>query len=124
MEESFAENQKHQKAAKPVCSVSANTVENASFTLNAGPVLSRFDRFFLIGRHAKGGPALRLLTNANLRLCVALARGPVFFYVILRDKMIIKFFQRSRKMQCKVALIPPSNYTKTLIYKDLGIQMI
>jgi len=34
MEESFAENQKHQRAAKPVCSVNTNTVKNASFTLN------------------------------------------------------------------------------------------
>jgi len=32
MEESFAENHKHQRDAKPVCSV--NTVKNASFTLN------------------------------------------------------------------------------------------
>ena len=34
MEESFAENQKHQQAAKPVCSVKTNTVKSASFTLN------------------------------------------------------------------------------------------
>jgi len=34
MEESFAENQKHQRAAKPVCYVNTNTVKNASFTLN------------------------------------------------------------------------------------------
>jgi len=33
MEESFAENQKHQRAAKPVCSVKTNTVKNANFTL-------------------------------------------------------------------------------------------
>jgi len=34
MEDSFAENRKHQRAANPVCSVSTNTVKNASFTLN------------------------------------------------------------------------------------------
>jgi len=34
MEESFAENQKQRRAAKPVCSVNTNTVRNASFTLN------------------------------------------------------------------------------------------
>jgi len=34
MEESFAENQKHQRAAKPVCSVNTNMVKNASFILN------------------------------------------------------------------------------------------
>jgi len=34
MEESFAENQKHQRAAKAVCGVNTNTVKNASFTLN------------------------------------------------------------------------------------------
>jgi len=33
IEESFAENQKHQQAAKPVCSVNTNTAKNASFTL-------------------------------------------------------------------------------------------
>jgi len=34
MEESFAENQKHSRVAKPVCSVNTVTVKNASFTLN------------------------------------------------------------------------------------------
>jgi len=34
MEESFAENQKHQQSAKPVCRVNTNTVKNTSFTLN------------------------------------------------------------------------------------------
>jgi len=34
LEESFAENQKHQRVAKPICSVNTNTVKNASFTLN------------------------------------------------------------------------------------------
>jgi len=34
MEESLAENKKHQRAAKPVSCVNANTVKNASFTLN------------------------------------------------------------------------------------------
>jgi len=34
IEESFAENQKHQRAAKPVCSVNTNTIKNTSFTLN------------------------------------------------------------------------------------------
>ena len=34
MEESFVENQKHPRAAKPVCSVNTNTVKSASFTLN------------------------------------------------------------------------------------------
>jgi len=34
MEESFAENQKHQRAAKPICSVNTNAVKNASFTLS------------------------------------------------------------------------------------------
>jgi len=32
MEESFAENQKHKRAAKPFFSVNRNTVKNASFT--------------------------------------------------------------------------------------------
>jgi len=34
MEESFAENQKHRRAEKTVCSVNTNTAKNASFTLN------------------------------------------------------------------------------------------
>jgi len=33
MKESVAENQKHRRAAKPLCSVNTNTVKNASFTL-------------------------------------------------------------------------------------------
>jgi len=32
MQESFAQNQKHQRAAKTVCSVCTNTAKNASFT--------------------------------------------------------------------------------------------
>jgi len=34
MEESFAENEKHQRVAKSVCSVNTNTIKNTSFTLN------------------------------------------------------------------------------------------
>jgi len=34
MEESIAENPKHQRAAKLVCSVNTNTVKNAGFTWN------------------------------------------------------------------------------------------
>ena len=34
MEESFAENQKHRRVGKRVCSVNTNAVKNASFTLN------------------------------------------------------------------------------------------
>jgi len=34
MEGSFVKNQKHQRAAKPVCSVNTNTVKNANFTLD------------------------------------------------------------------------------------------
>jgi len=34
MKESFAENEKHQRAAKQICRVDTNTVNNASFTLN------------------------------------------------------------------------------------------
>jgi len=34
MEESFAENRKRQRVAKPVCSVNTHTVKNTSFTLN------------------------------------------------------------------------------------------
>jgi len=34
MEQSFADNKEHQRAAKPVCCVNTNTVKDASFTLN------------------------------------------------------------------------------------------
>ena len=34
MDDSFAEKQKRQQAAKTVCSVNTDTVKNASFTLN------------------------------------------------------------------------------------------
>ena len=37
IEESFAENQKHRRIAKPLCSVNTTTVKNASFTLNDVP---------------------------------------------------------------------------------------
>jgi len=33
IDDSFAEIQKHQRAAKPVCSVNTNMIKNASFTL-------------------------------------------------------------------------------------------
>jgi len=34
MDDSSAENQKHQQAAKPVCSANTNTVKNANLTSN------------------------------------------------------------------------------------------
>jgi len=51
-----------------------------------GPVLSRFDRFLLIGPCAKGGHALRILppqTYTFYRSCLFVepARGSVFFQV-------------------------------------------
>ena len=52
-----------------------------------GPVLSRFDRFLLIGPRAKRGPALRLLSNSNLHfpselLVCSAGAGPSVFEVI------------------------------------------
>jgi len=52
----------------------------------SGPDLSRFDRFFLIGPHAKGGPAPRVLTNTNLHflsklLVYSAGVGPSVFKV-------------------------------------------
>jgi len=35
MDDSFAEKQKHLRAAKPVCTVNTNTVKNESFTWRA-----------------------------------------------------------------------------------------
>jgi len=55
--------------------------------------------------------------------CIAPARSPVFFKSLWETKTIIKFFQQSPKIQHKFALLPPSSYTKTLIYIHLGIQM-
>jgi len=48
------------------------------------PVLSRFDRFLLIGPRHKGAPALRLLTKANLHflsklLVYSAGAGPSVF---------------------------------------------
>jgi len=68
-------------------------------------------------------------TNANLHFLSKLlvynaGAGPSFFMSVWETKTFIKFFQRSRKIQYTLALIPPSIYTKTLFYKDLGIQMI
>jgi len=61
-----------------------------------GPVLSRFDRFLLIGPRAKG-VAFRLLINANLHLLSKLlvcnaGAGPSVFYVILRDQNDYQIF--------------------------------
>jgi len=83
------------------------------YTVRKGPVLSRFDRFLLIGPRAKGNPALRLLTNQTYTfhrsfLCIVLARGPVFFMLFWETKTSIKFLRRSLKVQYKLALQSPS----------------
>ena len=48
---------------------------------------------------------------------------PSVFKLFWEAKTIMKIFQQSLKIQYKFALLPPSKYTKTLIYKRLGIQM-
>jgi len=52
-------------------------------------------------------------------LCIVPARGPV----ALRDQNGSHIFQRSFKIQFKLALPPSSKNTKTLLYNHLGIQM-
>jgi len=57
----------------------------------SGPVLSRFDRFLLIGPRAIGGPALRLLTNTSLHFVSKLivysaGAGPCVFQSVLKDQ--------------------------------------
>jgi len=61
------------------------------FCVYTGPVLSRFDRFLLIGPRAKGGPALRLITKTILHflsklLVYSAGAGPCVFQVALRDQ--------------------------------------
>jgi len=65
--------------------------------VDPGPVLSQFDRFFLIGPRAKGGPALRLLTKAKLHflsklLVYSAGAGPSVFCAILRDQIDHQIF--------------------------------
>ena len=99
---------------------------NLNSMLLPGPALNRFDRFLLIGPGAKGGPALRLLTNANLHflsklLVYSAGAGPSLSYFILRDQNDYQIFPTvSQNTVYKLALIPPSKY-KTLIHKHLGI---
>ena len=96
--------------------------------LMPGPVLSRFDQFLLIGPRTEGGPALRLLTKANFTfyrscLCIVSARGSVFSKLLWETQTVLTFFQRSLKIKYKLALLPPSKYTKTFHYNHHGIQM-
>jgi len=93
-----------------------------------GPVLSQYDQFLLIRPCAEGGPALRLLTKVNLHFLSKLlvyraSPGPSVLQVTLRDETVLTFFKRSLKIQYKLDLLPPSKYTKTLLYNHLGIQM-
>jgi len=48
MEKILADNQKQQRAAKPVCNINTNRVENASFTLNDVIVKIKFLFDFLV----------------------------------------------------------------------------
>jgi len=66
------------------------------------------------------GPALRQLTNRNLQfyrswLWIFPAQGPVFFKGFWETKTDLKLFQ--------LDLLPPSKYTKTLLYNHLSIQI-
>ena len=98
--------------------------------MRSGPVFSRFDRFLLIGPRVKGGPALRLLTTANLHFLSKLldcraGAGPSVFSGVLRESpnRFSSFFQQFLKIQYKLALLAPPKITKTLLYNHLGIQI-
>ena len=72
------------------------------------------------------GPRSPPTTNAHLHFLSKLlvhsaGADPVFLELFWETKTIIKLFQRPLKMQYKLALLPPSKYTKILIYKHLGI---
>jgi len=68
MAEPFAENQKHQRAAKPVCSV--NTVKNASFTWNDLTVIETQQMHYLLNiRFSFDLLVSEDLDNASLKLC-------------------------------------------------------
>jgi len=84
--------------------------------LQARPVLSLFDRFLVIGPRAT-------FNRSKLTLSVFSARaGQVFLRCFEKPKRFSIFFQLSLKIQYKLALLPPSNYTKDLFYNHLGIQ--
>ena len=68
-----------------------NIGTNSMLLCSSGPVLSRFDRFLLIGPRAEGSPALRPLTKANLHflsmlLVYSAGAEPSGFQVALRDQ--------------------------------------
>jgi len=80
--------------------------------LHAGPVLSRFDRFLLIGLRAERGPMLRQLTNTNLHFVSKLivnisGAGPSVFQRVLRPKRFLNYSNGLSK-QLQLALLPPS----------------
>jgi len=54
MEKALEENQEQQRAAKPVCNINTNTVENASFTLNDVIVNIKLLFDFLVPENLKG----------------------------------------------------------------------
>ena len=56
-------------------------------------------------------------------LCTMPARSPVFFKLLWETNIVLTCFQRSLKIQYKFALLPPSKYSKSLLYNHLGIQM-
>ena len=58
---------------KMICCGWTTTRKTTSYLLSSGPVLSRFDRFLLIGPRAKGGPALRLTYQRKLALSIEAA---------------------------------------------------
>ena len=99
-------------------------------SLWSGPVLSRFDRFLLIGPRAEGGPALRPLTKANLHylsklLVYSACTELSVFRVALRGQNGPHMFPTvsQNAVYSKLALLPPSKYIKTLLCNHLCIRM-
>jgi len=89
---------------------------------HAGPVLSRFDRFFLIGPRATptNQHKFALCIEAD---CEYFRRGAQCFSRGFEIPKRFLNYSNGLSKQFKLALLTPSKYTKTLFYNHLSIQI-
>ena len=86
-------------------------------------------RLRLHGRHSRGGFQSgfnsAVMSFSRFLVCVSRSiRRSVFVRCSEGRKRCLKFFQRSLKLQLKLAARPPPQYAKTSLYNRLGIHEI
>jgi len=105
----------------------AESLTTCGCVLWSGPVSSRFDRFLLIGPRAKGAPRYAYQPTQTYTFyrswLFIVRRGAQFLKRFERPNWFSIFFQRFLKIQYELSLLPPSKYTKTLLYNHLGFQI-